>query len=47
MPGGGDSFGVDVQAMDDGRGAFLPGESEETGAVQRVWGGYGGCIDDR
>ena len=33
--------------MDDGRGTFLPGAIESTGAVQGVQGGYGRLIDGR
>ena len=51
MPGGRYPFGGGVRAMDDRRGAFLPGATEGTGPVQGVWGGdgdgiFGGAQDD-
>ena len=44
MLGGGDPVGGSVQAMDDMRGALLPGSTEGTGTVQGVRGEYGGMI---
>ena len=47
MPGGRDPVGGGVQATDDGRGTFLPGAAEGTGAVKGVQGGDGSWIDGR
>ena len=47
MPGGGDPFGGDVRATNDGRGTFLPGGVEGTGAVQGVRGRDGVWINGR
>ena len=44
MTGGGDPVGGGVQAMDDRRGALLPGATEGTVIVQVVQGGDGGWI---
>ena len=45
MPGGGDPVGGGVRAMDDGRGTFLPGAAEGTGAMLGVRGGDGDWVD--
>ena len=47
MPGGEDPVGGGIWVTDDGRGTFLLGALEETGAVQGVRGGYGNWIDGR
>ena len=47
MPGGRDPVGGGVRATDDGRGTFLPGAAEGTGAVQGVQGGDGRLINGR
>ena len=47
MPSGGDSVGGGVQVTDYGRGTFLPGAVEGTGAVQVVQGGDGRWVDGR
>ena len=47
IPGVGDPVRGSVRGTDDGRGNFLPGAAEETGAVQEVWGGDGGWIYGR
>ena len=47
MPGGRDPVGGGVWATDDGRGTFLLGAAEGTGAVQGVRGGDGDWIDGR
>ena len=44
IPGGRDPFGGGLQAIDDRRGTFLLGETERTGPVQGVRGGYCGEI---
>ena len=47
IPGGGDPVRGSLRVTDYGRGNFLPGAAEETGAVQGVWGGDGGWIYGR
>ena len=47
MPGGGDPVRGGVRVTDDGRGTFLLGVAEGTGAVQGVRVGDGGWIYGR
>ena len=44
MPVGSDPVGGGVQVTNDGRGTYLPGAAEGTGALQVVWGRDGGGI---
>ena len=45
MSGGGKTVRSGVQATDDGRGDFIPGEKACTGTVNAVRGLYGARVD--